>query len=90
MEDTTRQVADGLASCALTLGVEWDDYGKPTAEDFVVVLDSVIEHLDGFEGPVAMEMPSTRVKVDRDDQGLYTVYLRVGSIERNDNGLDSN
>jgi hypothetical protein len=87
MADTTRSISESLAACALTLGLEWDEYGQPNAEDFVVVLDSVLEHLEQFEGPVAMELPATNVKVDRDDAGGYNVYLRLGSIERVDDGV---
>jgi hypothetical protein len=52
-----------------------------------VVLDSVLEHLEQFEGTVAMELPATNVKVDRDEAGVYNVYLRLGSIERVDDGV---
>jgi hypothetical protein len=90
MADTTRSISESLAACALTLGLEWNEYGQPNSEDFVVVLDSVINHLDQFEGPVAMEVPATNVKVDRDDEGLYNVYLRLGTIERNDDGVEAN
>ena len=67
MADTTRSISESLAACALTLGLEWNEYGQPNSEDFVVVLDSVINHLDQFEGPVAMEVPAINVKVDSDD-----------------------
>jgi hypothetical protein len=87
MADTTRSISESLAACALTLGLEWDEYGQPGSDDFVVVLDSVLEHLEQFEGTVAMELPATNVKVDRDEAGVYNVYLRLGSIERVDDGV---
>lgn len=88
MEDTTRSLADSLAEAALTFGLEWEDYGQPSSDDFVVVLDSVVDHLEQFEGPVAMEVPATGVKIDRDDDGVYNVYLRIGQIERFDDGVE--
>jgi len=87
MADTTRSISESLAACALTLGLEWDDYGVPNVEDFVVVLDSVLENLDEYEGPVAMDLPAVRVKVDRSEDERYTVYLRIGEFERNDDGV---
>ena len=81
MADTTRSISESLAACALTLGEECDEYGQPGSDDFVVVLDSVLENLEQFEGTVAMELPATNVKVDRADSGEYNVYLKVGTIE---------
>lgn len=87
MADTTKDIAEKLAAIALTSELEWEGYGKPGVDDFVVVIDSIIDYLQQFEDPVAMEMPSTNVKVDRDESGLYNVYFRVGSFERIDDGV---
>lgn len=80
MEDTTREIASRLAAASSAAGIEWEGYGAPSTDDFIVVIDSMIEHLEQFEGPVAMELPSTNVKLDRNEDERYNVYLKVGEI----------
>ena len=86
MADTTRDIADRLTAVALTAGLEWEGFGQPSSDDFFVVIESVADYLEQYDGPVAMETPATGVKVDRDEDGLYNVYFRVGSFERINDG----
>jgi len=81
MEDTTKEVACRLYAAASSAGLEWEGYGPPSVDDFIVVIDSMVEHLKQFDGPVAMELPSTKVKLDRGEDEKYNVYLKVGEIE---------
>jgi hypothetical protein len=81
MADTIDGVVETLALLAETLDIDWADYGRPGADEYRVVIDSSIDYMKGLEGTVAMELPNVGVKVDRDEFGLYNVYLKVGTIE---------
>ena len=86
MADTTKNIAEKLTGIALTAGLEWEGFGQPGVDDFLVVIESVADYLDQYEGPVAMETPATGIKVDRDEAGVYNGYFRVGTFERINDG----
>lgn len=81
MADTIDGVVERLSVVAEALGIDWPEYGRPGADEYRVVIDSSIDYMKDLEGSVAMELPNVGVKVDRDDSGVYNVYLKVGSIE---------
>ena len=81
MADTIDGVTERLAAAAQHLGIEWPEYGRPGADEYRVVIDSSIDYMKDLEGSVAMELPNVGVKVDRDEAGVYNIYLKVGSIE---------
>jgi hypothetical protein len=81
MADTTEDVAQRLAAVANLLELEWEEYGSPGKDEYQVVIDSSIDYMQTLEGSVAMELPNVGVKVDRDDGGVYNIYLKVGSVE---------
>lgn len=81
MVDTTEGVVERLAAASAALGIDWPDYGAPGVEEYRVVVDSSIDYMSSLEGSVAMELPNVGVKVDRGEDGLYTVYLKVGTIQ---------
>lgn len=65
-------------------GNSWKDYGSPTALECRAAIEAIIEYLDTLEGPVAMELPNTGIKVDRNEAGEFTLFFRVGKIRRDD------
>lgn len=81
MGDTIDGLTEKLSTAAESLGVSWDGYGSPGKSEYRVVLDSCIEYMEDLEGSVSMELPNAGVKVDRDEAGVYNVYLKVGSIQ---------
>jgi hypothetical protein len=80
MADTIDGVVERLSVVADALGVDWADYGQPGEQEYRVVIDSAIDYMATLEGSVAMELPNVGLKVDRDDDGVYNVYLKIGSI----------
>jgi hypothetical protein len=81
MADTIDGVVERLSLVAETLGVDWADYGRPGQDEYRVVIDSAIDYMTTLQGSVAMELPNVGLKLDRDEAGVYNVYLKIGSIE---------
>lgn len=82
MEDTTDNLIEKIVVASNSLGIDWPDYGPPGVDEYRVVLDSTLEYLKTLEGSVAMDLPNIGIKVDRDDDGRYNVYLKVGSLSQ--------
>lgn len=81
MEDTIspKEAAALLASLYESSGRVWSDYGLPNADDCEAAILAVIDHLKTVEGSVAMELPNTGIKIDRNDDG-HTLYFKVARI----------
>jgi hypothetical protein len=81
MADTIDGVVERLSDIAEILAIEWPEYGRPGEDEYRVVVESSIDYIKTLEGSVAMELPNVGVKVDRDEAGVYNIYLKVGSIQ---------
>jgi hypothetical protein len=63
--------------------LEWEGYGQPTTDDVAVALAAMVDYMDGLDGPVHLELPNARLKLDRDESGTYNVWVRVGELDVN-------
>lgn len=79
---TVDEVVDALHLTIETLGVEWEEYGKPDRLDVKTAVVMLQDELDKYDQPAAITLPTARVKVDKDEDGRYNVYFLVGTIDR--------
>lgn len=86
MADTTdiSELANVLPLLYSASGNSWREYGSPTALECRAAIEAIVEYLDTLEGPVAMELPNTGIKVDRNEAGDLSLFFRVGYIRRDD------
>ena len=72
-----------MAGAFETLEMSWQGYDVVPVppEDFKVAVAAIIDYLDGIEGPAALELPNANIKLDRDEQNNYVVWLRVGEVD---------
>lgn len=82
MELTTiDEMAEILVSIYDATGTEWTDYGPPNKEDAAVALAGMADYLEGVDGPANLELPNARLSLSRDEDGVHTVWFRVGRVD---------
>lgn len=77
------EISGTIGSIYRLLDVIWDGYDKrPDPIDIETALSMMQDELDSYDRPAAMTVPGVRLKVDKDEDGVYNVYFFVGTIER--------
>jgi len=75
-------LGNDIISIHKLLGWEWEGYGTPTDVDIELAISSMKTYLDDYEGLVSLELPGTHIRLDRNQDGVYNVYLRIGSLDQ--------
>jgi len=76
-------LASTLESTFAFLDKRWEGYDaeRITHDDFAVTIAAIVDYLSGVEGTVSMEIPNTDLKVERDEEGRYRVWICVGELD---------